>query len=333
MNRLPGHYDPRKIGEIWKVDYEKRLRDAKEWAASHGVPPAGADSTKTCLVLIDVQNTFCTPGFELFVGGRSGTGAVDDNRRLCEFIYRNLGAITNITATFDTHNPIQIFHSLFLVNDRGEHPEPFTSVSHEDIKNQKWKFNPAAADSLGIDAEYGQRLVGHYTAELKKREKFDLTIWPYHAMLGGIGHALVSAVEEAVFFHSAARNAQPDMIVKGRHPLTEHYSALGPEITEDHAGNTIGGKNEDLVRKVIGYDRVIVAGQAKSHCVGWTLGDLMEELKKRDASLLRKLYLLEDCTTPVVIPGVVDYTDEADRQFRAFAEAGMHVVKSTDAMN
>jgi len=31
---------------------------------------------------------------ELFVGGQSGSGAVDDNVRLCEFIYRNLGLIS-----------------------------------------------------------------------------------------------------------------------------------------------------------------------------------------------------------------------------------------------
>ena len=54
-------------------------------------------------MLIDVQNTFCIPDFELYVGGRSGHGAVEDNIRLCEFIYRNLGNITHITATMDTH--------------------------------------------------------------------------------------------------------------------------------------------------------------------------------------------------------------------------------------
>ena len=31
--------------------------------------------------------------------------------------------------------------------------------------------------------------------------KYELTVWPFHALLGGIGHALVSAVEEAIFFH------------------------------------------------------------------------------------------------------------------------------------
>jgi hypothetical protein len=32
----------------------------------------------------------------------------------------------------------------------------------------------------------------------------------------------------------------------------------------------------------------------------------------------------------VVVPGVVDYTDEADAAFARFAEAGMHVVRSTE---
>jgi hypothetical protein len=30
------------------------------------------------------------------------------------------------------------------------------------------------------------------------------------------------------------------------------------------------------------------------------------------------------------VPGVVDYTDKADAAFERFAEAGMHVVRSTD---
>jgi len=30
------------------------------------------------------------------------------------------------------------------------------------------------------------------------------------------------------------------------------------------------------------------------------------------------------------VPGVVDYTDEADAAFERYAAAGMHVVRSTD---
>jgi len=46
--------------------------------------------------------------------------------------------------------------------------------------------------------------------------------------------------------------------------------------------------------------------------------------------LVEKVYLLEDCTSPVVVPGVVDYTEKADTAFKRFEDAGMHVVRSTD---
>jgi hypothetical protein len=42
---------------------------------------------------------------------------------------------------------------------------------------------------------------------------------------------------------------------------------------------------------------------------------------------------MEDCTSPVVVPGVVDYTDEADAAFERFEEAGMHVVRSTEPID
>ncbi len=330
---IPKHYKSENVGSVWKVNYEERLKDAKEWSMTHSISPSSEDRYKICLIVIDVQNTFCTPEFELYVGGRSGTGAVDDNKRLCEFIYRNLPNITNITATLDTHHPIQVFHSLFLVDDNGNHPDPFTLVSADDIKQGKWRFNTGVAQELGIEKEYGQRLLEHYTGELKKREKFDLTVWPYHSMLGGIGHALVSSVEEAIFFHSVARYAQPDIIIKGRHPLTEHYSALGPEIDTDHKGNKLVEKDDTIIRKVREYDAVVIAGEAKSHCVAWTVDDLMQDLEKRDPSLLSKIYLLEDCTSPVVIPDVIDYTDAANKIFDTFAEAGMRIVRSTDPID
>jgi nicotinamidase-related amidase len=148
-------------------------------------------------------------------------------------------------------------------------------------------------------------------------------------MLGGIGHALVAAVEEAVFFHTIARHSRPDFEVKGQNPLTEHYSVLGPEVREGPDGEPIGRKNEKFLRKLEQFDAVIIAGQAKSHCVAWTIDDLLTDVRARDESLARKVYLLEDCTSPVVVPGA-DYTEEADAAFRRFGEAGMHVVRSTD---
>jgi nicotinamidase-related amidase len=327
---IPPHFNPEKVGEVWKVAYQERAADAEKWAKEHDLQPASADSFRISLLLVDIQNTFCIPGFELFVGGRTGTGAVDDNRRVCEFIYRNLHQITEIWPTMDTHQAVQIFHSIFLVNDRGEHPAPFTQVSVEDVDKGVWRFNSDLASTLGVSHEYGQRHLEHYCRILKQGGKYDLTIWPYHAMLGGIGHAVVSAVEEAVFFHGIARYSQPDFEVKGRNPLTEHYSVLNPEVVVGPLGEKIAEKNERFIRKLVDFDAVVVAGQAKSHCVAWTIDDLLSKINASDHALVEKVYLLEDCSSPVVIPGVADYTPQADEAFRKFASAGMHVVRSTD---
>ena len=315
---------------MWRVPYEERATDAERWRASHRLTPAAEDAVRICLVAVDVQNTFCIPRFELFVGGRSGTAAVDDNRRLCEFVYRNLHTITRIVPTLDTHRAMQIFHSIYLIDEAGRHPPPYTLVSAAEVERGVWRVNPAVCASLGIDEEYAQRHLVHYTRALEATGKYQLTIWPYHAMLGGIGHAVVSAVEEAIFFHTVARESQADFQVKGAEALTEHYSMLGPEVTEGPDGEPIGARNAPLVMQLLAFDAVVIAGQAKSHCVAWTIEDLLEGIAREDPSLSEKVYLLEDCTSPVVVPGVVDYTDDADAAFARFAEAGVNVVRSTD---
>ena len=307
---LPPHFRPERVGEVWKVDYEERASNAEAWARKEGIRPAAEDRFRICLVAVDIQNTFCTPGFELFV-----PGAVEDSRRLCEFVYRNLGSITEIVPTLDTHQAIQIFHAAFLVDADGNRPAPYTLISAEDIESGRWRIDP----DLGVDPGY----LMHYTRTLEAGGRYRLTVWPYHAMLGGIGHALVSAVEEAFFFHAIARRAKPEFEIKGFNPLTEHYSVLGPEV--------MGEKNEALIgRLLVAFDAVVFAGQAKSHCVAWTIDDLLSHPDAEEQELARRMYLLEDCTSPVVVPGVVDYTGEADAAVERFREAGMHVVRSTD---
>jgi nicotinamidase-related amidase len=149
-------------------------------------------------------------------------------------------------------------------------------------------------------------------------------------MLGGIGYALVSSIEEAIFFHTIARYSQPDFQIKGNIAQTENYSVLGPEVLKDAEGREIAQRNTRFIQTLLEFDVVIIAGQAKSHCVTWTIDDLLGDILIRDKKLAKKVYLLEDCTSPVVLPGVMDYTAQADAAFRRFAEAGMHVVQSID---
>lgn len=88
--------------------------------------------------------------------------------------------------------------------------------------------------------------------------------------------------------------------------------------------------NQALLDKLLSFDLLIVAGQAQSHCVAWTLNDLLSEIQSRDPKLAQKVYLLEDCTSPVVTPSGPDFTDQANAAFQRFADAGMHRVRSSD---
>lgn len=325
---VPGNVDLDRVGDVWRVDYEARFRDARAWAAQHAIEPAARDRPRVCLLAVDLQNTFCTPGFELFVGGRSGTGAIEDSRRLCSFVYRNVASITEIVVTLDTHQAFQIFHAPLLVDRENRHPDPYTLVTAADVAEGRWAVDREAAEALGLEGDSAAGHLRAYVAALAAGGKYELTVWPFHAMLGGLGHALVSALEEAFFFHAIARHAPTRFEIKGFAPLTEHYSVLGPEVLRGSHGEELGERNTALVQHLRSFDAVLVAGQAKSHCVAWTVADLLADAP----DLGGRLYLLEDCTSPVVVPGVVDYTDDADRAFAEFAAREAHAVRSTEPM-
>jgi nicotinamidase-related amidase len=331
---IPPHFNREKVRELWRVSYQEIATEAEIFAQQYNIQPAVTDQNQICLLLIDVQNTFCIPDFELFVGGKTGNGAVEDNQRLCEFIYRHLGVITTIIPTLDTHTAMQIFHPIFWVNAQGEHPTPAaTNITPTDIEQGIWQVNPAVAHSLtNGDYELLIKQALHYVKQLSQNGKYPLIVWPYHSMLGGIGHALVSSVEEAIFFHSIARQSQAQFELKGENPFTENYSILRPEVLIGWDNQPIGKKNTNLIQQLLKYDAVIIAGQAKSHCVAWTIEDLLTEIKQVDSTLTKKIYLLEDCTSPVVVPGVVDYTEQANTIFARFADAGMHIIKSTEEL-
>ncbi len=328
---LPPFFDETAASRVYRVPYQQRADEARAWAEAHGIRAATEDRERVALLLIDVQNTFCLPEFELFVAGRSGRGAVEDALRIATLLYRRLDRVTQVVATLDTHAAAQIFHPIFWLDEHDRHPAPHTVIRLEDVESGRYRVNSALAPALapreGFDvAAWGR----HYARRLAEGGKYPLVVWPYHSMLGGIGHAMVSAVEEAVFFHSIARQSPTRLEIKGRYPLTENYSALRPEVSEDETGAPLFAANRELVEHLLGFDEILVAGEARSHCVAWTVEDLLTEIRARDARLASKVVLLDDCASPVVVPGVVDFTDTAEAAYARFAEAGMRRAKSTD---
>lgn len=336
---IPAFYNAANAAS-WEYSPSKaKLREAAQnWRTKHGVKPSGSDKTKLHLLLIDTQKDFCLPKGTLYVAGRSGTGAIDDSARMAEFIYRNLGYITDITTTLDTHFAYQIFSQAFWQDQEGKCATPFTSITTKDVREGRYAPNPMMASWL-CNCNYAWlcKQVVHYCQELEKAGKYTLTIWPEHCILGSDGHPLVGIIEEARMFHSYVRGAQSNNEVKGGHPLTENYSVLRPEVLTRHDGQPLAQKNTAFIKTLISADAVAVGGQADSHCVASTIDDFLAEIVAQDPELAKKVYIMTDCMSAVTVPDgkggfIADYTPQAEAAHKKFADAGMHLVKSTDAI-
>ena len=280
---IPPHFDPERVGEVWRVPYQERAAQAASWARAHGIRPAEEDRLRICLVAVDVQNTFCVPGFELFVGGRSGSGAVDDNRRLCAFLYRNLASITRVIPTMDTHHAMQIFHPVYLVNEarrtsRAVHAGLGRGCRAGGVAVQRGRGTQPRPDRRGRAASSCSTMSGGWPPAGSSRSPSG----PTTPCSAASATPWCRRWRRRCSSTRIARASQPDFQVKGSNPLTEHYSIIGPEVTRGAHGETIAERNKVLVDHLHQYDAVIIAGQAKSHCVAWTIADLLAEVQERD---------------------------------------------------
>lgn len=320
----------------YRPDAALLARTAADWRVRHKLRPAAADETRVHLLLIDVQKDFCFPEGSLYVAGRSGTGAIDDSRRIAELVYRNLGAFTEITTTMDTHLAYQIFFPSFWL-DRDDAPlAAHRVVTSDQIAGGEVRPNPAIAKWLcGGNYTWLCKQVLHYTRELERAGKYQLYLWPPHCLLGSDGHALAGVVHEARLFHAFARTAQSAVEVKGGNPLTENYSVLRPEVLSRFDGAALAQRNTAFLSTLLAADAVVIAGQAASHCVKSTIDDLLTEIAAHDPTLASKVYLVTDCMSAVTVPDgtggfAADFTAQADAALQRFADAGMHLVTSTD---
>jgi nicotinamidase-related amidase len=264
------------------------------------LPPASQDTFRVAAFGIDCQISFCHPKGSLYV-----PGADEDAGRTVAWIRRNVAKITTLVFSLDTHSVHQVFHPAAWRDREGRPPAPFTTISSREVREGRWIPTIAPRETM---VEYCERLeIGG---------KYRLTIWPYHVLQGGVGHALLPSILEAALYHSFARKTDPVFELKGRHALTENFSVLSPEVTE-LGGRKIGEFNAKFLEVLDGYDRIYVFGQAKSHCVLSTLQDLRK--------LRNKIRVLEDAMS--CVPGFETATE------RAFRGLGMRLMRTTDELD
>lgn len=307
MSNFPSFYNPQRIGTL----FHPNVAQIAVAAGQANLKPAAEDKENVHLVIIDMQIDFCHPDGTLFV-----PGAVGDIQRTIEFIYNNAEKITNITCSIDSHLPHQIFSPGWWVDDKGNHPTPFTLISYDDIKQGKWRPVVAPVQST------------EYVKKLEADAKKTLCIWPYHTMIGNIGNALDPELWSAIFWHGMARKTQPTFLTKGSIPLTEHYSIIQPEVPVPN--HPLGGKNKAFLDTLAQADIVLIAGEAESHCVLESVEDIVEDFgSKPDA--LKKVYFLRDCTSAVQHPDI-DFHGLALKRFAEFEKQGVNFINSFEPL-
>lgn len=317
---LPKFFDVETVRDLYLERADIVAQEAETYRRMHQIAPAEQDTYRIAAFGVDCQVGFCTPGASLFV-----PGAVEDTQRTLGWLYRNLNKITDLYFSLDTHSVFQIFHPSWWADADGEHPPPFTPITYDEVRSGRWI--PVAHQEESVE----------YCRKLQESGKYELTIWPYHVLLGGISHTLVPALMEASIFHNVVRQCQTLFEVKGTHALTENYSVLSPEVQE-LGGESVGEFNDSLFNMLMDYDRVYVFGQASSHCVRSTLLDIRDRLQATRAAPLDRIWILQDAMSPVpapemdVVPPELDFPRLAEATFEDMAKSGMHVVKTTDAI-
>jgi nicotinamidase-related amidase len=127
------------------------------------------------------------------------------------------------------------------------------------------------------------------------------------------------------------RKSEKHLETKGTQMMTENYSVLEPEVKEI-SGTVVGEFNTSFFDMLLKYDRIYIWGEASSHCVAETVWSLEKKIRDTNPDLMKKLYILEDCMSPVpkMGDGDLDFPAVAKRAIDGFRVSGMNVVKSTD---
>lgn len=317
----PTFYDPTRIAALGLPRYEEIGLEAERLRQVHGVTPASEDTERVAVFGIDCQVGFCVPGASLYV-----PGAQDDMRRASGFIVRNAHKITSLIFSLDTHTAYQIFHPAFWVDEDSRHPAPMTPIRAIDVKRGRW---------VPMEGQLSVAQAVTYCEALEATGRYVLTIWPFHTMLGALDHALVPALFELAHFHSLLRHQPVHLELKGRHPQTENYSVLEPEV-KTLGTSVVGVFNRPLFDRLMAHDRIYVFGEASSHCVRATLESLRVQIEQVAPGRMGDVYILEDCMSPVPavlgddgkpLPGL-DFPTEAAHALGELRAAGMHIVRS-----
>jgi nicotinamidase/pyrazinamidase len=255
------------------------------------------------LMIIDPQVDF-HPGGSLAV-----PTANEDSLRIQQFIHDHIDDIEDIVVTQDSHHLNHIAHGVFWEDKTGKSPLPFTQITHNEVCQGVWVPKNKSR------VEYCKQ----YTKDLEGKGKFVLTIWPEHCLMGTPGHCVVPAVNSALLEWSRHQQKEVEYVMKGQNSLTEMYSAIMAEVPMvDDISTHLNAK---LLRRLQSARQLVVCGQALSHCVNFTVRDLIAHWRS-DTS---RIHLMRDgCSS------VPTFEKEGEVFVDEIRAAGVRIINAKD---
>lgn len=242
----------------------------------------------TQLLLIDPQNDFCDLPADRCPSGAAPTlpvpGAHADMQRIAQWLHQHSAHIDLITVTLDSHQVFDIAHPAFWQQAGGEAVAPFTAITAAQVR--AGSYVPRNAQHLPQALQY--------LDALEARGRYTLMVWPVHCEIGSWGHGIHAEVLKACRQWQRQQQRAVLHVFKGTNPWTEHYSALEAEVPDPAAPETC--LNAPLLHTWLQAQRLIVAGQASSHCVRSTVEHVLEHAP---AGFAQRVILLTDAMSPV----------------------------------
>ena len=238
-----------------------------------------------CLLVVDPQVDFCDkPQGQGGIASLSVAGADQDMIRLGKMIEKNGQVIDSIELTMDCHYYVHISHGCWWVDKKGDHPTPFTSISEESVLDGTWRAYDPERQDWSV----------HYVKTLKANNRYQIMIWPVHCEIGTPGQCIYPPILKAIqnweqkYFGMAVRTT------KGSNIFTEHFSAVKADVEDPNDPTT--RLNDRFVNTLKKYDKILISGEALSHCVCNTVRDTAAEFSDEQ---VKKFVLLEDASSNV----------------------------------
>lgn len=267
---------------------------------------------RTQLFIIDPQRDFCDPSGTLYV-----PGADKDMDRLAAFIQKEGRNITQIGVTLDSHHQMHIGNPLWWFTKDGKHPSPFTIIRAEDIQTGTWQVTLPQLTDWSLQ----------YLTQLEQKGRVHC-VWPFHCLIGTEGHSICHPLQEAIMEWENKTHRIAQCVTKGSNPRVEHFSVFRSEIPDPSDPSCL--LNMKLVEQIEKADRILIAGEALSHCVLSSVRDLLESFGSAES--VRKTTLLIDGTSSVPDPpGAPGLFSNPTKQFLADMKAkGMKISKFSE---